>query len=114
MKMPNLSNLPLSRNWLTLAGAVLLGGAALFLSNKLLHDYKAKIDAQARAAHQMIKVVVAKRDLPKGAPGVMDIFALREMPAEYVHAAALRPNQFDQYVGQRLAVALRRGEALLD
>ncbi len=114
MKMPSLSSLPLNRNWLTLAVALLLGGAAVFLSNKLLHDYKVKIDTDARAAHQMIKIVVAKRDLPRGAPVVMENFAMRDMPVDFVHSSALRPNQFDQYVGQRLAVALKTGEALLD
>jgi pilus assembly protein CpaB len=117
MKMPfsfSLSSLPLSRNWLTLAGALAMGGVAVFLSNKLLHDYKARIDAQARAAHAMVKVVVAKRDLTRGSPIATDNFSLREMPAEYVHASALRPGQFDQYAGQRLAVGLKRGEALLD
>ncbi len=116
MKIPSLSlsSLPLSRNWLTLAGALVMGGIAVFLSNKLLHDYKAKIDAQLRGSHTMVKVVVAKRDLQRGSPIGVENFSLREMPADYVHASALRPNQFDQYVGQRLAVGLKRGEPLLD
>ena len=96
MKIPfsfSLSKLPLSRNWLTLAGALTMGGIAVFLSNKLLHDYKAKIDAQVRAAHTMVKVVVAKRDLERGSPIVVENFSLREIPAEYVHASALRPKR---------------------
>ena len=117
MKIPfsfSLSKLPLSRNWLTLAGALTMGGIAVFLSNKLLHDYKAKIDAQVRAAHTMVKDVVAKRDLERGSPIVVENFSLREIPAEYVHASALRAKQFDQYAGQRLAVALKRGEPVLE
>jgi pilus assembly protein CpaB len=116
MKIPSLplDRLPMSRNWLTLVGALAMGGIAVFLSNKLLHDYKAKIDAQLRGNHKLIKVVVAKRDLERGAPVVIENFSLREIPAEYVHAAALRQNQFDQYVGQRLAVGLKRGEPLLE
>lgn len=117
MKMPfsfSLGSLPLSRNWLTLAGALAMGGVAIFLSNKLLHDYKAKIDAQLRAEHTMVKIVVARRDLERGSPIVKENFAAREMPQEFVHASALRPAQFDQYSGQRLAVGLKRGEALLE
>jgi pilus assembly protein CpaB len=117
MKIPfgfSLDRLPLSRNWLTLAGALAMGGVAVFLSNKLLHDYKAKLDAQERLAHTMVKVVVAKHDLERGSPISKDNFALREMPQEYIHASALRPGQFDQYAGQRLAVGLKRGEALLE
>jgi pilus assembly protein CpaB len=110
----SLSRLPLSRNWLTLVGALAMGGAAVILSVKMLQDHKAKIEAQLRGEHKMIKVVVAKRDLVRGSPIVTDNFSLRDMPAEYVHASALRPNQFSQYAGQRLAVALKRGEPLLD
>jgi len=117
MKMPfNLSSdkLPVSRNWLTLVGAIVMGIVAIFLAEKVLRDHKAKIEADLRGQHTMVKVVVAKRDLVRGAPILMENFSLRSMPAEYVHASALRPNQFSQYVGQRLAVALKRGEPLLD
>ena len=117
MKIPfdlSLSKLPFSRNWLTLAGALAMGGIAVFLSNKLLHDYKAKLDAQERDRHKMVKVVVAKRDMERGSVIAGDSFALREIPKEYVHASALRPGQFDQYTGQRLAVGLKRGEPLLE
>jgi pilus assembly protein CpaB len=117
MKIPfgfSLSSLPLSRNWLTLGGAILMGGVAVFLSHKWLHDYRAQIDRQVREAHQMVQVVVAKHDLERGAPIVVDNFSLREIPAEYVHASALRLDQFDQYAGQRLAVGLKRGEPLLE
>lgn len=115
MKIPvDLGNVPLSRNWLTLAGALAMGGMAVFLSNKLLHDYKAKIDAEELARHKMMTVVVANRDLERGTPIVVENFSLRQIPAEYLHSSALRENQFDQYVGQRLAVPLKRGETLLD
>ena len=91
-----------------------LGLLAMLLQHKVLHDQKARIDAQARAAHKMVKVVVASRDVARGEPIEPDRFALREVPAEFVHASALRPEQFDQYVGQRLAAPLKAGEALLD
>jgi pilus assembly protein CpaB len=103
-----------NRNWLTLGGALLLGGIALVLSHKLLRDRMAQIDAEARAAHQMVKVVVASRDVARGEPIGADRFSIREVPAEYVHAAAVRPDQFGQYVGQRLGAPLKRGEPLLD
>lgn len=116
MKIPaiSLSKLPLSRNWLTLVGALAMGGIALFLSNKLLSDYKADIDAKERSSHVMVKVVVAKRDLDRGAQVSKDNFELRDIPKEYVHSSALHREQFGQFVGQRLAVGLKRGETLLD
>src|SRR6266404_7773733 len=117
MKIPfNFSpdNLPLSRNWLTLVGALVMGGLAIFLTEKVLHDHKAKIEAELRGKHTMVKVVVARRDLERGAPIVKDNFSLRSIPSEYVHASALRPDQFGQFVGQRLAVSLKLGEPLLE
>jgi pilus assembly protein CpaB len=117
MKIPfNFSpdNLPLSRNWLTLVGALVMGGIAIFLTEKVLHDHKAKIEAELRGKHTMVKVVVARRDLERGAPIVKDNFSLRSIPSEYVHASALRPDQFGQFVGQRLAVSLKLGEPLLE
>jgi pilus assembly protein CpaB len=117
MKIPfgiSLSGLPLSRNWLTLVGALAMGSIAVFLSHKWLHDYKAKIDAQEQTKYEMVQVVVAKRDLERGAPIVVDNFSLRQIPYPYVHASAVRPDQFDQYVGQRLAVGLKHGEPLLE
>ncbi len=113
MKLP--VRLPqFNRSWLMLAGAVGLGLVAMLLSQKLLKDHMAQIDAKERAAHKMVKVVVASRDVQRGEPIEPDRFALREVPAEYVHASALRPEQFDQYVGQRLAAPLKAGEPLLD
>jgi pilus assembly protein CpaB len=104
----------INRNWLMLGGALLLGGAALALSHKLLHDRMAQIDAQERASHKMIKVVVAKRDVARGEPITADRFAVRDVPAEYVHASAVRPDRFGQYAGQRLGAALKTGEPLLE
>ncbi|SPE25129.1 putative Flp pilus assembly protein CpaB [Burkholderiales bacterium] len=104
----------MNRNWLMLGGAIALGVVAMALSHKLLHDRMAQIDEQARTAHTMVKVVVASRDVARGEAIGPDGFALRAIPVEYVHASALRPEQFDQFVGQRLGAPLKAGEPLLD
>jgi pilus assembly protein CpaB len=116
MKIPSLSldKLPLSRNWLSLAGSLVLFAGVAYGFNYAMTQYKADLDAKERAAHVMVKVVVAKRDLERGAPIGKENFELRPIPQEYVHASALRKEQFAQYVGQRLAVGLKRGEALLE
>lgn len=103
-----------NRNWLMLAGALALGGVAWVLAHKMLQDHMAQIDAQARAAHHMVRVVVAGRDLSRGEPIGTDRFQMREIPAEYVHAAAIRPERFNDFVGQRLGAPLKAGEPLLD
>ncbi|HUI60950.1 MAG TPA: Flp pilus assembly protein CpaB [Steroidobacteraceae bacterium] len=97
-----------------LGGAALLGVVALALSHKVLHDHMAQLDAAERAAHKMVKVVVASRDVARGEPITADRFAVREVPVEYVHSAAIRPDHFSRYTGLRLGAALKRGETLLD
>ena len=109
MRLPQIN-----RNWLMLGGAIALGAVAMLLSHKMIHDKIAEIDAETRSAHKMVKVVVAKQDLARGAPIVPTAFAVREIPAEYVHASSMRPEQFENFVGQRLAYPLKDGEAILE
>jgi len=109
LKLPQMN-----RSWLMLLGAIVLGIAATGLSHKALKDHMAAIDAAARGAHKMVAVVVAKQDLPRGAHIDPKAFAKREIPAEYVHASAIDPAHFGEYIGQRLGASLKRGEALLD
>lgn len=104
----------INRSWLMLGGALLLGCAALVLSHKLLRQHMEQIDAAERLAHKMVKVVVASRDLNRGEPVTADRFAVREMPVDYVHAAAIRPDHFGHYLGLRLGAPLKRGETLLE
>jgi pilus assembly protein CpaB len=103
----------LNRSWLMLAGAIVLGLVATGLSHKLLKDYMVNIDAKEAAAHKMITVVVAKQDLPRGTQIQQGLFALRKVPADYLHASSVKPDSFNDYAGQRLGAPLRRGEPLL-
>jgi pilus assembly protein CpaB len=112
MKFP-ITTPNLNRNWLMLVGAIALGIVATGLSYKFLRDRTAEIEAQARGAHRMVTVVVAKQDLPRGAAIQPRAFAKREIPAEYVHVSSVDPQHFGQYVGQKLAAPLKEGEALL-
>jgi pilus assembly protein CpaB len=114
MKLPALKLPQVNRSWLMLGGAVLLGILALVLSHKMLHQHMADLDAAERAAHKMVKVVVASRDLTRGEPVSNDRFAVREVPVDYVHQAAVRPDKFGHYLGLRLGTSLKRGETLLD
>ncbi len=104
---------PINRNWLKLGVALLLFAVVFLVANKFLNGYKDQIDAQTRSAHRMVRVVVADRNLAKGEPISADRFSIRDVPAEYVHAAAVRPGDFGQFVGRRLAAPLNWGEPLL-
>lgn len=104
----------LNQNFLFLAAAIVLGLTATFLFQKQLRDHKTQLDAEYRGAHHMVDVVVAKRDLPKGAVISPAVFAHDRIPEEYVHASAVKPENFRRYVGQRLGASLKHGEVLLD
>jgi pilus assembly protein CpaB len=105
---------PVNRSLLAFGGALLLGVVVWVMLQKMEHNHMAELDAAERAAHKMVKVVVAARDVARGEPIDVDRFQIREVPEEYVHSAALRPEQFSKVAGLRLAAPLKRGEPLLD
>lgn len=107
--------LPLRRhkNVLLLAAALLMGVAAAWLGHSAVQDRLAQLDEAARHGQEMVEVIVANRDLAKGEVLVSEALAVRPMPRQYVHAAALPPGSFAQVENARLQAPLRRGEALL-
>jgi len=107
MKLPSLN-----RNWLMLGGALALGLVATVLVYKLLQDRLAAIDAANQNAHRMVAVVVAKGPVPAGTAVAKELFALRQIPAEYVTPTSIVPEQFGNILGQKLAIPLQSGEVL--
>jgi pilus assembly protein CpaB len=103
----------INTNWLFLIGALVLGGGAVYLSNSLLTSRITEIEEEAKRGKQMVQVVVAKRDLERGEPMTPENVAVRQVPKEFSHESAIKPNQFDAYENQRVAVPLKKGEELL-
>lgn len=107
-------NLPrINQNWLLLIVALLLGGGAAFLGNRMVQRHMEALDEEARRANQPIPVVVAKRDLLPGDSLNGENFAVRQVPREFVNADTLTPDVFGQLEHQRLAVGMKRGDMLL-
>jgi pilus assembly protein CpaB len=107
-------NLPrINQNWLLLLVALLLGGGAAFLGNRMVQRHMQALDEEAKRANQPTPVVVAKRDLLPGDALTGENFAVRQVPREFVNADALTPEAFGQLEYQRLAVAMKRGDMLL-
>jgi pilus assembly protein CpaB len=104
----------LNKNWVLLGAAVALGLGAMVLSNSLIHNRIAQLEEEAKRGHQTVEVVVARRDLERGDTLTADVVAVRQVPKEFVHHTAVRPNQFELFERQRLAVPLKRGETLLE
>jgi pilus assembly protein CpaB len=109
-----LPRLPINPNWLLLGAAVALGLGAAHFSNRLLERRMAELEEASQRTRETVEVVVANRDLERGEPLSGEALAVRAVPKEFVHAAAVRPAQFESFERQRLAAPLKRGEVLLD
>jgi len=103
----------INTNWLLFGLAIALGLGAVYLSNSMLKSRMSELEEDAKRGQTTVDVVVAKRDLERGDSIDSEAVAVRSMPKQYVHESALRPEQFSTIENQRLAVPLKRGEALL-
>lgn len=92
--------------------AVILGLAAGLLAFSALR----KREREIKEGWNLIPVIVANRDIPEGtliARKTFDhFFAKRDVPEQYVTTNVFRPHDRSQIMGQRLTVAVRRGEPI--
>ncbi len=103
--------LRLSRNAVILSTAAVFGLAAAWLASRYLDDRIADIERRQQQA--MVRAVVPKSDLPTGTALTHDAVAIREVPAEWLHSAAITPDQFERAAGAILTHPARGGEPLL-
>lgn len=103
--------LSLNRSSLILFVALVIGGLAAFGVNRYIKRQVEDIEARARG--KMVRVVVPKEDMPKGAPVEARMVAVREVPSEWAHSNAITPEQFDRVEHQKLAYPAARGEMIL-
>ncbi len=100
--MPNVN-----RNLLYLVVAILLGVAASFLA---VHYVNKQVAERTNVASPKTRqVVVPVRDLEKGADLSQDDIAVRDVPADFVPADALTPDNYQKYLGQELRAPLTHG-----
>jgi pilus assembly protein CpaB len=103
-----------AKTWLLLLGAIGFGVAAAVLSVIYLNTREAAILAQLGVEkEETAAVVVANQNLRKGLQIDPGYFAIREIPATYVHPDAITPATFDQLVGKVLVQDLAEGRPLL-
>ncbi|MHB1057453.1 MAG: Flp pilus assembly protein CpaB [Rhodanobacter sp.] len=96
-----------NRNVLYLGGAIVLGIVASLMA---VHYINNQVAARTRTTPtETRQVVVPVRDLDKGASISQDDIAVREVPAEFVPADALTPDNYEDYLGQVLRVPLTQG-----
>lgn len=106
-----MTQMRLNKTWLVLALALVVGGLAAFLAQRYLRTQAAAIEARARG--ELVKLVVAKSDLAKGAVVSSANLAVRDVPREWAHSNAVTPEQFERIDNGVLAYPARRGEPLL-
>lgn len=95
-------------------GAIGFGIVAALLAMLYLNAKEAQLKKKyEQDQSRTIRVVVANQDLFKGQEITKDIFSARRIPEPYVHADAIFPGDFDQYIGRSLVADLARGKTLL-
>ena len=111
MNAHNLKRFKPSKTWVVLGVALVIGTLAAFAARSYL---KTQMDAmEARTKGTTVKIVVAKKELKRGDKISSDTVAVREIPIDYAHSAAVTPTTFDRVDGQTLAYPLHPGEMLL-
>lgn len=102
--------------WITtlmLGGALAAGGgAAYFVKGYISNEIQAERE-QLQKQYRLINVVVAKTDLPPGSVLSSQTVAVREVPDTFLHAEAVRSDQWDEIAGRVLSRAVRGGETIL-
>ena len=111
MKFAKLKSFRPNKTWLVLGVAVTIGLVAALGARSYLKNRVADLEAQARGKN--VNVVVAKADLPKGTKLSANTLAVRPIPGEFAHSAAVLPDQFDRVEGQALAYSVKAGEMIL-
>jgi pilus assembly protein CpaB len=102
-----------NKNWLLLAGAIVLAVLAFYLSNTVISNRMSQIEAELKAGRKTKAVVVAARNLEAGDVLTSDTAAVREFPVEFLHESAVSSDQFDRLEGEALLVGVRAGEPIL-
>lgn len=101
-----------NRSWLILLVALGLGGLAAYAVNRYITRQVQDIEARSKS-QKVVRVLVPKEDLPKGALLTAKVIATRDVPAQWAHSNVVTPEQFERVENQRLAYPAMRGEMLL-
>jgi len=89
-------------------GALAVVGARNYIAERLDQE-----KARLQPRHDMVELVVAKRDLRRGEVVGSETMAVRALPRDYAPGGALTPSRFDSVIGARLLLPMRAGEPLM-
>ena len=72
-----------------------------------------KREADVRRGWSLVPVVVASQDIPAGAVVTLDMLSQRSVPEQFVTSSVVKPDSATYVVGQKVLVALQKGDPLL-
>jgi pilus assembly protein CpaB len=103
--------------WITtlmLGGALAAGGgAAYFVKGYISGEVQAERE-QLQKQYRLVNVVVAKADLTPGSVLSSQTVAVREVPNTFLHADAVRSEQWGEIAGRVLSRPVHSGETILN
>lgn len=111
MNLAAIKSIKLSKTWLVLIVAVVIGAIAAFAASSFLSGRLA--DIEARSQGKTVNIVVAKRDLLRGENLSSENVAVRAIPADFAQSGAVVPEQFGSIEGEAIAFDLKAGEMLM-
>jgi pilus assembly protein CpaB len=111
MNLNAIKSTKLSKTWVVLIVAVVIGGLAAFAASSFLSGRLADIEAQSKG--KTVNLVVAKRDLVRGDSLSSDNVAVRAIPTDFAQSGAVLPEQFGSIEGEAIGFDLKAGEMLM-
>ena len=100
-----------NRTWVVLIVALVIGGLAALAARSYLNRQMASIEAKSKG--KTVMAIVAKGDIAKGVKLSTENMALRPIPLEFSHSAAVTPDDFERIDGQTLAYPVKSGEMIM-
>lgn len=103
--------------WITslmLGGALAAGGAAAYFAKGYIANTMRAEREQLQKQYRLVNAVVAKADLTPGTVLSSQTVAVREVPNTFLHADAVRSEQWNEVAGRILSRPVRSGETILN
>ena len=94
--------LRINKTWIVLGVALVVGGGAAFMANSYLRAQVEEIESRGKGEN--VKLVVAKKDMPKGATLGPESLAVRNVPREWAHSNAVTPNSSTALIAAPLPI----------
>jgi pilus assembly protein CpaB len=111
MKLANISRPKISKTWLILGVAGIVGLLAAFVANNYLSNRLSDIEAKGKT--KTVNLVVAKGDILKGATLDSSNVAVRAIPASFAQMGGVTPAQFEKMGVQRIAYDVPGGDMIM-